>query len=191
MILDASNDAYLAAGTLFQMAVCKVRSDGVTAWTLTMGSGSAYAMALGRHDNCIFAVGGATVRITDPSEGPWTLLGHGLGGTGGTPLLFGTGSLFAGAPFLLDVTGARPGAPLAVVAGTTTVYMPIAGGVLVPAPDLILGGFVTTVSGTWSLPATWPIGVPPGSIFFLQAGIDDPTAPVGIAATNALKFVTP
>ena len=38
--MDAFDNIYLAAGTLFEMAICKVNSDGTSAWTLTMSGSS-------------------------------------------------------------------------------------------------------------------------------------------------------
>lgn len=65
MLLDGANNAYLAAGTLFEMAVCKVNSDGTSAWTQTVaGSGHADAIVLGDNDNSVFVVGGVTARIS-------------------------------------------------------------------------------------------------------------------------------
>jgi hypothetical protein len=63
MILDGSNDAYLAAGTLFEMAVCKVNNDGTSDWTQTMSGSYANAIALGNNENSIFVVGGYTARL--------------------------------------------------------------------------------------------------------------------------------
>ena len=65
MLLDGANNAYLAAGTLFEMAVCKVNSDGTSAWTQTVaGSGHADAIVLGANDSSVFVVGGVTARIS-------------------------------------------------------------------------------------------------------------------------------
>ena len=70
MLLDGANNAYLAAGTLFEMAVCKVNSDGTSAWTQTVaGSGHADAIVLGDNDNSIFVVGGVTARISQGNSG--------------------------------------------------------------------------------------------------------------------------
>jgi hypothetical protein len=69
MLLDASNNAYLAAGTLFEMAVCKVNSDGTSAWTATTTGGYAYGVALGQTADTVFVVGGATARLSEPSAG--------------------------------------------------------------------------------------------------------------------------
>ena len=70
MLLDGANNAYLAAGTLFEMAVCKVNSDGTSAWTQTVaGSGHADAIVLGDNDNSVFVVGGVTARISQGGGG--------------------------------------------------------------------------------------------------------------------------
>lgn len=63
MLLDAANDAYLAAGTMSEMAVSKVNSDGTAGWTQTIPFGYAQAIALGRTDNSVYVVGGTTARL--------------------------------------------------------------------------------------------------------------------------------
>ena len=67
MIVDDAGNAYLAAGLLGSMAVCKVHSDGSSAWTIaTPGGSGAHGLALGRASQSVFMVGGATVRLLDP-----------------------------------------------------------------------------------------------------------------------------
>lgn len=73
MLIDDANDAYLAAGTLFEMAVCKVRSDGTAAWTATVTGGYASAIALGHAAGSVFVVGGATARLDDTGAPPVTI----------------------------------------------------------------------------------------------------------------------
>ena len=70
MLLDGANNAYLAAGTLFEMAVCKVNSDGSSAWTQTVAGSYANAIALGDNDNSVFVVGGMTARISQDTPPP-------------------------------------------------------------------------------------------------------------------------
>ena len=62
MKLDGSDAAYIAAGTMSQIAVCKVNSDGTSAWTVAAPSGYASGLGLGT-DNSVFVVGGTTARI--------------------------------------------------------------------------------------------------------------------------------
>jgi hypothetical protein len=65
LLLDGANNAYLAAGTLFEMAVCRVNSDGTSAWTQTVPGGSgSNAIVLANNDNSVFMVGGTTARIS-------------------------------------------------------------------------------------------------------------------------------
>ena len=67
--LDAAGDAYLAAGTMSQMGVTKVRgSTGAAAWTALIPYGYAQAMAFGPPP-ILYVVGGTTARIDDP-QGP-------------------------------------------------------------------------------------------------------------------------
>jgi hypothetical protein len=71
LLLDENNNAYLSAGTLFNMAVCKVNNDGTSAWTaLTSNGGYAFSMALGNNLNSIFVVGGITARLNDETAPP-------------------------------------------------------------------------------------------------------------------------
>jgi hypothetical protein len=66
LLLDEYNNGYLAAGTLFNMAVCKVNHDGTSAWTaLTSNGGYAFSMVLGKNLNSVFVVGGITARLDD------------------------------------------------------------------------------------------------------------------------------
>lgn len=62
MLLDADNNAYLCAGTLFAMGICKVNSDGTGAWYITAGSSNSQGFALGS-DNAVYVVGGSTLRL--------------------------------------------------------------------------------------------------------------------------------
>lgn len=68
LLLDEFNNGYLAAGTLFNMAVCKVNSDGTNGWTaLTSSGGYAKSMVMGKNLNSVFVVGGITARLDDES----------------------------------------------------------------------------------------------------------------------------
>jgi hypothetical protein len=67
MKLDASGNAYLAAGNMSQMGVTKVRSDGVADWTVLVGSGYAAALAIGKAQQ-VFVTGGIYgARIDQPA----------------------------------------------------------------------------------------------------------------------------
>jgi len=75
MMMDGADNAYLCAGTLFAMGICRVNSDGVTAWYITAGSGNSQGFALGNDDN-VYAIGGSTLRLgqsisTGLPQGVW------------------------------------------------------------------------------------------------------------------------
>jgi PQQ-like domain len=63
MLMDHENSAYLAAGTLFEMAVCKVYSDGTSAWTQTVSGGYSNAMEFNDDESALYVVGGTTARL--------------------------------------------------------------------------------------------------------------------------------
>jgi len=62
LIMDQNDNIYLAAGTLTEMAVCKVNNDGTSAWTITMPGSYANDIVLGS-DNNVYVVGGNTAKI--------------------------------------------------------------------------------------------------------------------------------
>ncbi len=61
--MDNLNNVYLAAGTMTEMAVCKVMNNGNSGWTITAPGGYAYALDIG-YDYSIYAVGGNTLGNT-------------------------------------------------------------------------------------------------------------------------------
>jgi len=65
--MDAFNNIYLAAGTMFEMAICKVNSNGSSAWTLTMPGSYANGFDIGT-DNSVFVAGGTTAKIVQENE---------------------------------------------------------------------------------------------------------------------------
>ena len=62
---------------------------------------------------------------------------------------------------------------------------------MVPHPDLLVAGLLSTASGGLTLGATWPASVPPGTALYLQAWIADAAAPAGLSASNGLQALTP
>lgn len=67
LLLDKNNDAYLAGGILFNASLCKVFSNGTSAWTYTGISGNyTTGFAFGIWLNSIFVCSGiATARLDD------------------------------------------------------------------------------------------------------------------------------
>lgn len=118
-------------------------------------------------------------------------LGQGLAGAGGIPTLAGEGALQPGSSVTLSLTGAMANAPATLVVGLSQLVAPFKGGVLVPSPHLLLGGFVTGAGGDLVLSATWPAGVPSATAILFQYWITDAAGPQGFAASNGLQGLTP
>ena len=70
--MDPQNNIYLAAGTMTEMAICKVNSNGTSGWTLTMQGSYANGFDIGS-DNSVFVVGGTTAKINQSATSPATL----------------------------------------------------------------------------------------------------------------------
>lgn len=62
MMMDQYNNAYLCAGTLFAMGICKVNNDGTTGWYVTTPSSGSFGFALGSDHN-VYVTGGGTARL--------------------------------------------------------------------------------------------------------------------------------
>lgn len=69
MLLDPAGNAFLAASTLFEMAVCKVRAGGSSDWTVTLAGSSSKGIALGNFPGSLFVVGGTTARLIEDPTG--------------------------------------------------------------------------------------------------------------------------
>lgn len=62
MRVDDQGAVYLAAGTLFEMAICKVAADGTSEWTALMPGSYTRSFALGLDRN-VYVVGGRTAKL--------------------------------------------------------------------------------------------------------------------------------
>jgi len=120
----------------------------------------------------------------------FTDLGNGLAGTNGVPTLEGLGPLTAGSAVSLTLDDAVASATWWLIIGFSQFDAPFKGGVLVPAPNLLLGP-LPTLGGSLPLLDTWPPGLPPGLALYFQGWISDAAGPKGFAATNGLKALLP
>ena len=127
----------------------------------------------------------------DVPVGNWANLGGGVGGLLGTPVLTGTGSMAAGSTVTLALAGAIPSGTTNLVVGLSLLGIPFKGGVLVPNPDVVIPGLPLSGSGTHSVSATWPAGIPSGTRTWYQHWVQDFTGPQGLAASNGLRGTTP
>ncbi|MHC4846603.1 MAG: sulfatase-like hydrolase/transferase, partial [Planctomycetota bacterium] len=121
----------------------------------------------------------------------WMDVGHGLAGTAGVPLLTGSGDPVVGNPITLALTRARPNASTALAIGFTTLSLPLKGGIIVPAPDILWTGLVTDGLGDLTLVANWPVPLPTGLRLSFQHWIIDPVGPFGYAASRAQLLNAP
>jgi len=129
-------------------------------------------------------------RASAPPPPPaWDDLGDGLAGANGVPVLAGEGAPCAGGEVSLSVTDALGGTTATLVVGVSALEVPFKGGVLVPAPDVLVAGLPTGPAGALTLVATWP-ATPPGITLLVQAWIQDPAGPQGLSATNAVSATT-
>ena len=120
--------------------------------------------------------------------------GLGLAGSLGiVPRLGAQGSVSVGATINVILRGGLGGRASVLAVGTQLASTPLVGGTAYLVPDfympLALSGPIGVAGeGSWDL----PIGPLPASLVgtsvYLQAGVDDPQAPMGIALTNGLEL---
>jgi FG-GAP repeat len=118
-------------------------------------------------------------------------LGFGLAGVAGVPQLVGDGTLVAGTTGSLALSGAVPNGATFLVLGFSTTFAPFKGGLLVPAPNIVVPGLPLNGSGALTLPFTWPAAVPSGVAFIAQCWTPDAAAVEGFSASNALQASAP
>ncbi|MCB9898545.1 MAG: VCBS repeat-containing protein [Planctomycetes bacterium] len=110
--------------------------------------------------------------------------------TSGEPVLVASGTLEAGDPFGFALSGARPASSAALVLGFAQLGAPFKGGVLVPAPDLVLAGLPVDASGRLEISGTWP-ATGGGFDLFVQEWVADVDAPAGFSATSGVRASVP
>ena len=121
----------------------------------------------------------------------WFDLGAALAGTHGAPVLTPDGSLEPGSTVVLDLASALENSSFTLIVGISALNAPFKGGTLVPFPSLLIFGLPTGPGGGITLTGTWPGSLPSNVAFYFQEWIVDPAGPAGLAATNAVKAVTP
>ena len=127
--------------------------------------------------------------VHDPAD-PFWLIGRALNGTYGKASLTASGDLSIGSNLTFDLVDSLENSPTVLVAGLSTINLPIVGGTLVPNLDLLL--FSTTdASGNhqWNVP--WTGSVVSGQTVYAQALVIDPVAASGFAFSNAVQVNVP
>jgi hypothetical protein len=120
-------------------------------------------------------------------EDTWFDLNEGNPGTAGkTPRMAATGDLSPNSQNSVRITDALPGAKITLVAGFSSLNVPFAGGLLIPALDILLPLGNTSAEGTVSLAFVWPSDIVPGTEIYVQGWISDAGAFAGLSATNGV-----
>ena len=138
--------------------------------------------------------GGGVAPVVDRGafeRGAWRRIEASLSGVTGEPCLVGAGNLVSGGATDVTLTNAAADETSGLFIGLGRIDFPLFyGGTLVPSPDVLLL-IPTDGSGAWSLGGAFPVGVPSGFSFYLQAWVQDVAAPFGLSATDALQATTP
>jgi hypothetical protein len=121
----------------------------------------------------------------------WARLPGALSGVAGPPSLAAAGCVQAESSAELLLTSAAPLAPTGLVLGLGLVNVPFKGGVMVPAPDVIVDELVTDAEGELIVPFTWPSDLPSGVSLWTQAWVVDASASRGFSASNGLRADIP
>ena len=130
-------------------------------------------------------VGNLTIHPT------WFDLGQALAGTTGDPVLAGLGTLNVGEPVTLSLSNALPGSFANLFAGISLLNAPYKGGILVPAPIILVLGLPVNGAGTLTLTDNFPAGAPSGLSLYMQFWIVDAGGPRGLSASNAIQGDVP
>ncbi len=120
-----------------------------------------------------------------------TNLGFAMTGSAGTPRLCSTGTLQPDTSVALRLDRALPFTTTALIIGLSSLEIPFKGGVLVPAPFIIVAGLPVDGSGALAIMANWPAGFPPGFELYFQHWTTDAAGPKNLVASNAQRWTTP
>jgi len=137
-------------------------------------------------------VNGAPVTVTaTAATDRWAAVGPGKYGQAGVPWLEGAGSLAPNSAGTLNLGQARPNSAALLFIGPAAVQVPFKGGLLVPFPVSWTFSLGTGPAGGFTLPFTWPAGVPSGLQFAMQLWVQDPGGYLGSASTNGVLITAP
>ncbi|RKY17974.1 MAG: hypothetical protein DRQ55_14555 [Planctomycetota bacterium] len=124
--------------------------------------------------------------FTEPAVS-WADFGLGLAGTNGVPVLGGSNTAHGAQTLHLTLNNGAPNAPTTLVIGLQHVWSPFKGGVLIPSPDILIGGLTTDAVGQLQISAPYPQGVPYHTTVYLQQWVQDAAGVQGFAASNGLR----
>ncbi len=105
------------------------------------------------------------------------------------PMMTGSGPLVDDGPIGVSLLEALPGAPAYIVVGASEINAPFKGGLLVPAPNLII--ILPSTPGQLHMSGVWPAGMPSGMAISFQTWVADPSGPAGFTASNGVRATAP
>lgn len=131
--------------------------------------------------------GGQLDVLLNQGPGAFENLGGGIPQAQDLPaVLTGSGTMVAGASNLLDLAFAE-GTTSILVVGASALSAPFKFGVLVPQPDLLLGGLTIGRDDEVLIPFVVPPTSPPGTDVWVQHWFASPAGPAGWIASNGLR----
>ena len=104
------------------------------------------------------------------------------------PQLTAEGSLQPGSPLTLHASGGPPHAMAVLVLGSAAQDLPLFGGIVVPAADLLILGLTTDSAGRLDVTSRWPTGPAALAPLVMQLWMTSPDAASGFEATNAVAL---
>jgi hypothetical protein len=131
---------------------------------------------------------GAGMYAGDPQ---WQDLGLAKTGSRGDPVLCGGGALVPQSEVLWHLERGAPAQPSLLCLGFNRQDQPLLGGTLVPGPVVATLLQVSDGNGRATWRTTMPASVPSGIPVYAQAWLLDPPASQGVAASNAVRAVSP
>jgi hypothetical protein len=135
----------------------------------------------GRDDVVVSHVLEGTVRTLLAGTAPFVPLGLGQPLPSSAPVLAASGSTVPGMAVALDLSAVPPATHGLLLVDLATGLQP-AFGLTVAVPD----GAALPVSGNQTLGATWPAGLAPGTVVYVQALL---LGPAGFSTSNALALI--
>ena len=139
----------------------------------------------------VVALDQSRLAVVENGTGPWSKLGHSLGGAEGFSRLQGFGPLTPGSPVTVRISNGQAGSPAILVAGLSQILAPFKGGVLVPQPTLVVPLGVLDEAGARQVSGLWPTTMPHDASYSLQVWRPEAGAPSGFGATTAIEGMTP
>lgn len=136
------------------------------------------------YDTSIAAAFSRTYQLQDPFQD----VGSGMGLAGqAQPRLWTTGPYLPGSLAHFRLENAPTQGEAWLLAGASTMNMPLAGGMLVPRPDAVIGPIQLNASGELEFTGTWPSDLVELPELWFQLWVVTPDAPLGHLATNGVR----